>query len=149
MGKLSSHPGEDPSLYRGLRPEALALLLHLADRTHALSGAPKPIVVISTVRDDTYQRLLDSTNPEADQSYSLHTTGYTFDILRRYGSRAQTVAFQYELERLQARDLIAWTREPKTIHVTVSSEAKTLVEAMLQPAQAGRQLAPRSRVRRG
>jgi hypothetical protein len=129
MGKL----GEDPSLYRGLRPEALALLLYLADRIRALSGDPEPIVVTSTVSDDTYQRLLDTANSEATPNYSLHTTGYTFDILRRYSSPAQAVAFQYELERLQARGLIAWTREPKMIHITVSSETNTLVEATLEP----------------
>jgi hypothetical protein len=140
MGELARRLGKDPQLYRGLRPEALALLLYLADRVHTLSGEPTPLDVTATVRDDAYQRLLDAANPEASQSYSLHTTGYAFDILRRYGSRAQTAAFQYELERLQARGLIAWVRELKAIHVTVSSEAKALVDSMLEPAQAGRQL---------
>jgi hypothetical protein len=41
---------------------------------------------------------------------------------------------QYQLERLQARALIAWVREPKAIHITVASEAKTLVDAILEPA---------------
>jgi hypothetical protein len=142
MGKLAGRLGKDPSLYRGLRPEALALLLYLADRVHALSGEPAPLLVTSTVRDDAYQRLLGAANPEATSNYSLHTTGYAFDILRRYGSRAQAVAFQYELERLQARGLIAWVREPKTIHVTVSSETKTLVDAMLEPAESGSKSRP-------
>jgi Transglycosylase SLT domain len=139
MGELARRLGKDRSLYRGLRPEALALLLYLADRVHALSGEPAPLVVTSTVRDDAYQRLLDAANPEATPNYSLHTTGYAFDILRRYGSRAQTAAFQYELERLQARGLIAWVRQPKAIHITVSSKAKALVDSMLEPAQPGRQ----------
>ena len=51
-------------------------------------------------------------NREATQNYSLHTTGYAFDILRRYGSGTQAAAFQYELERLQARGLIAWVTRP-------------------------------------
>jgi hypothetical protein len=74
----------------------------------------------------------------------MHTTGYAFDILRRYPSPAQAAAFQYELERLQARNLIAWVREPNAIHVTASSEAKTLVRAMLKPAAADRQLTTRA-----
>ena len=136
MGKRASHLDTQPSLYRGLRPEALAMLLYLANRVHALSGAQEPLTITSTVRDDSYQRLLDPANPEANQNYSLHTTGYAFDVLRRYGSGAQAAAFQYELERLQARGIIAWIRNPKTIHITVSSDVKTLLNAMLEPVQA-------------
>ncbi len=134
MGELAPGLGEKSVLYRGLRKEALALLVYLAGRVHALSGAEQPLVVTSTVRDERYQALLRRTNPEATQKYSLHTTGYAFDILRRYGSDAQAAAFQYELERLQARDLIAWVREPAAIHVTVSSDAAVLVPALLQQA---------------
>jgi hypothetical protein len=133
MGKLARRLGKTGSLYRGLRPEALALLLYLADRVYVLSGESRPLTVTSTVRDDTYQHVLSKTNPEASQNYSLHTTGYTFDILRQYASRTQAAAFQYELERLQARGLIAWMREPKAIHITVSSEANALVPATLEP----------------
>jgi hypothetical protein len=148
MGGFARRLGKDFSLYRGLRPEALGLLLYLADRVHALSGEPKPLTVTSSVSDDTYQHLLGATNPEAGQNYSLHTTGYTFDILRRYGSRAQTAAFQYELERLQARGLIAWVREPKVIHITVSSEAKALVHPTLEPRPDDRQLTAHTSARR-
>jgi hypothetical protein len=133
-GGLADRLGADPSLYRGLRPEALALLVYLADRVHALGGEDAPLDVTSAVRDDAYQRLLPTSSPEATAGYSLHTTGYAFDVRRRYGSPRQAAAFQYELERLQARDLIAWIREPAVIHITVSSEAKALVDAMLEPA---------------
>jgi hypothetical protein len=133
MGRLA--PRDDRMLYRGLRPEALALLLYLADRVHTLSGTTAPLIVTSTVRDDGYQQRLVKSNPEATHHYSLHTTGYAFDILRRYRSRAQAAAFQYELERLQARNLIAWVREPTAIHVTVSSGAARLEPAMLRPAR--------------
>jgi hypothetical protein len=133
MGRLAPH--DDRTLYRGLRPEALALLLYIADRVHTLGGTKAPLVVTSTVRDDGYQKRLVRSNPEATHHYSLHTTGYAFDILRRYGSHAQAAAFQYELERLQARNLIAWVREPTAIHVTVSGRAARLVPAMLRPAR--------------
>ena len=66
-------------------------------------------------------------NPFATRAYSLHTTGFAFDIRRRYASRAQAAAFQFMLDRLQALNLIAWVREPGTIHITVSSEARKLL----------------------
>src|SRR4029450_1612082 len=55
-GRLAPQLGQSPSVYRGLRPEALALLLHLADRVYALSGELKPLTVTNTIRDDAYQR---------------------------------------------------------------------------------------------
>jgi hypothetical protein len=135
MGKHADRLGKEPSLYRGLRPEALALLLYVADRVHALSREAAPLVITNTVFDDSYLHPLGAAEREATRTDSLHTTGYAFDILRRYGSGAQAAAFQYELERLQARKLIAWIREPTTIHITVSSDAKTLINTMLKPAQ--------------
>ena len=70
-----------------------------------------------------YQRLLAAGNAEATRGYSLHTTGYAFDIRRDYASRGQARAFQFLLDRLVALDLIAWVREPAAIHVTVSARA--------------------------
>jgi len=133
MGELASQLGQPRELYRGLRAEALALLVYLADRVQALSGATQPLEVTSTVRDDVYQQLLRDGNPEATHGYSLHTTGYAFDIRRRYESRAQAQAFQFELDDLTARGLIAWIREPVAIHVTVGPAAKVLVPLILEP----------------
>ena len=70
-----------------------------------------------------YQDLLARRNSEATRAYSLHTTGYSFDIRRLYRSKRQAEAFQYLLDRLQALNLIAWVREPGAIHITASSEA--------------------------
>ncbi len=131
MGELAPKLGQPKSLYQGLRPEALAVLLYLADRVHDLSGAKEPLAVTSTVRDQPYQDLLKAGNPEATHGYSLHTTGYSFDIRRRYETPAQARAFQYVLENLQDRGLITWVREPAAIHVTVSSAAEALVPLML------------------
>ena len=86
----------------------------------------------STVRDERYQRVLLSRNREATPNYSLHTTGWAFDILRTYASRAQALAFEFFLERLQSHNLIAWVREPAAIHVTVSADAERLA-AVLNP----------------
>ena len=108
------------------------MLCYLAGIVHAISGSASPLVVTSAVRDESYQRLLSQENPEATAAYSLHTTGYAFDLLRRYGSNAQARALQYELDRLQALNLIAWVREPSAIHVTVSSRAAELVPVMLR-----------------
>ena len=40
----------------------------------------QPLVVTSTVRDQRYQRQLLRRNTEATPGYSLHTTGYAFDV---------------------------------------------------------------------
>ncbi len=127
MGELAQRIGRQPSLYRGLRPEALALAIYVGAQVRAISGEPAPLVVTSTVRDDVYQRRLIRGNIQATRNFSLHTTGYAFDVLRRYGSRRQALAFQFVLDRLQVLNVIAWVREPGAIHVTVSRDARVLV----------------------
>jgi hypothetical protein len=114
------------TLYQGLRPEALATALYIGAEVRALSGAA-PLTVTSTVRDEGYQRRLVSRNREATRNYSLHTTGWAFDIARRYRSKRQALAFQFVLDRLQTLDVIAWVREPGAIHVTAAPEGKTLL----------------------
>jgi hypothetical protein len=78
------------------------------------------------VRDHSYQRLLIAQGPEATRTYSLHTTGFAFDVLRRYRGRGQALALQFMLDRLQALNLIAWVREAGAIHIAVSSNASAL-----------------------
>lgn len=126
MGELAPRLHEHRALYRGLRVPALALLEYLGAGVKAISGQA-PLVVTSSVRDQRYQRRLLATDPEATPNYSLHTTGWTFDILRSYRTHAHALAFEFLLDRLQSEDLIAWVREPAAIHVTVSSDAQRLV----------------------
>jgi uncharacterized protein YcbK (DUF882 family) len=101
----------------------------------ALSGRA-PLIVTSTVRDEAYQRVLVRGNREATRNYSLHTTGWAFDVERRYVSRAQALAFQFVLDRLQVLGVIAYAREPNAIHITVSSDARALLPLLdrLQPS---------------
>jgi hypothetical protein len=132
MGELASRLDRPETLYRGLRPEALAVLLYIARTVRETSGATEPLRVTSSVRDDEYQELLRRGNPEAAHDYSLHTTGFAFDVARRYQSGAQAQAFQYALDALAARNLIAWIREPAAIHVAVASDVDELVDAFLQ-----------------
>ena len=127
MGELARRLDADRELYRGLRPEAYALAVYLGAGVRKIAGTRAPLTVTSTVRDLDYQRLLARRNPFATRAYSLHTTGFAFDVRRRYVSRAQAAAFQYMLDRLQALNLIAWVREPSAIHITVSSEARRLL----------------------
>ena len=127
MGELAARLDADPALYCGLRREAYALALYLAAGVRRLAGTRAPLIVTSTVRDLEYQRLLARRSLFATRGYSLHTTGFAFDVRRRYVSRAQAVAFQYMLDRLQSLNLIAWVREPGAIHITVSPEARQLV----------------------
>lgn len=126
MGELAGRVGQQASLYQGLRPEALATALYIGAQTRAISGEA-PLVVTSTVRDEAYQRRLLARNREATSNYSLHTTGWAFDISRHYRSHRQALAFQFVLDRLQTLDAIAWVREPGAIHITASIDGKTLL----------------------
>ncbi len=127
MGELAGDLERETELYRGLRPEALATLLYMGTATQQISGAD-PLILTSTVRDLDYQEaIIDDGNPEATRDYSLHTTGFSFDVERRYRSEAQSLALQFLLDRLQSLNLIAWVREPAAIHVTVGPEAEELL----------------------
>jgi hypothetical protein len=120
LGALAQRVHQSPLLYRALRPQALAVLEAIGAGTQAISGA-RPLVVTSAVRDERYQRALAASDLEATRGYSLHTTGYAFDIARHYASGAQAQAFQFVLDRLTALGVIAWAREPAVIHVTVAA----------------------------
>src|SRR5829696_1775843 len=112
-GELRPFPNE-PSRYGlrpataggGLRPEAFALAVYIGQGVRKVSGIHAPLTVTRTVR------------PGA----GIHATGFAFDIRRRYRSGAQAEAFQFMLDRLQALNLIVWTRDSGTIHITASGE---------------------------
>jgi hypothetical protein len=126
VGAQAQQLGRDPGVYSALRPQALATLYYIADRVRAISGVKNPLFVATTVRDSAYQMALVKRHLAAP-GYSLYTTGYSFDIERRYASHAQAEAFQALLNRLQALDVIAWERRPDVIHVTVSDQARELI----------------------
>lgn len=128
MGELAPEIDQVPELYNALRPEALATLIYLSAQVKETSGATRPLRVTSTVRDLAYQDLLVGSNPEATSEYSLHTTGWSFDILRDYEDREQAEAFQFALDRLRALNLLDYAYEPGAIHATVSEAAAPLVE---------------------
>jgi hypothetical protein len=127
MGELAKKVGAPRFLYWGLRPEALALALYIGAQVREGSGDPDAaLTVTSTVRDLRYQAELVERNPEATPNYSLHTTGWAFDVLRRYRSDRQAEAFQAVLDRLRSLNLIAYVYEPAAIHITVSRDAAAL-----------------------
>jgi hypothetical protein len=105
------------ALYRGLRPVATKLLIELAGRIRALSGAA-PLRVGSTVSDLGYQRRLGFFRPMA-------ATGWSFEIDRDYKTGAQAQAFQELLDRLQSLNLIAWAAAGTEIEITVASDASS------------------------
>jgi hypothetical protein len=121
FAQMAPRLGRSRRLYRGLRPSARDVLLFIGRRVHELSGARKPLILTSAVRDDVYQRTLTRVNVNAARSYSIHTTGYAFDIARTYGSRRQAAAFDYVLQRLEALHAIAYIRETAAIHIAVAS----------------------------
>ncbi|HXG76036.1 MAG TPA: hypothetical protein VNJ53_05655 [Gaiellaceae bacterium] len=112
--------GAEGRLYRTLRPNALGVLRYLADQVYELSGEERPLTVTRAAYDEASGPGLTPPDLEQATHASLHATGYSFDVRRRYGSGAQAQAFQWALERLQALGLIAWARGESVIHVTVS-----------------------------
>ncbi len=127
LGELAPELGVDPALYASLRPEALATLIYLSARVREIDGGKGTLTLTSAVRDQSYQDALVGINSEATSAYSLHTTGYSFDILRKYRSDAQARAFQFMLDRLRALAVIDYAVEPQAIHITVSDGAAPLL----------------------
>ena len=126
MGALAAQLHQDPRLYRALRPAALTLLGYLGAQVRQISHVA-PLYVTSTARDVRYQSVLAQGDTEAVTGYSLHTTGFAFDLARRYTAPAQAQALQYMLNRLTALNLIAWVREPAAIHVAVAGDARSML----------------------
>jgi hypothetical protein len=58
MGELAGALGVPRGLYRGLRPEALAVALYIGAQVRAYAGGQAPLVVTSTVRDESTSALL-------------------------------------------------------------------------------------------
>jgi Transglycosylase SLT domain len=129
MGELGPRLGATAATYRVLRPEALAVARWLGAGAQAISGTG-PLILTSATRDTRYQRALARGNPEATHAFSVHTTGFAFDVRRAYASPAQAQAFQFLLDRLTALDVIAWVREPAAIHVTAGPRARDLLELL-------------------
>jgi soluble lytic murein transglycosylase-like protein len=126
MGSLARQVHEKRTLFRGLRPEALATLIYITKEVRSAAGGSH-LRVTSTVRDLKYQRALVGVNIQATREFSLHTTGYAFDIERSFRNRREAAALVATLERLRALDVIDWVYEPAAIHVTAGPEAKALV----------------------
>jgi hypothetical protein len=120
IGADARQVGAPAALYRGLRPAALDLLVELGVRVRALADTRAPLRVASAVSDRRYQRKLGIDDPQA-------STGYSFQIARRYVSRRQAGAFQAMLDRLQSLNVIAWSRSLDTIKVTVASDASKVI----------------------
>ena len=114
------------ALPRAARARALALLAYLGAGVKRICGE-SPLVVTSTVRDERYQRAAVKSNREATRELlAAHDRLGVRHPAQLPQSRAQALAFEFMLERLQSLDLIAWVREPAAIHVTVSSDARRL-----------------------
>ncbi|MDX6473495.1 MAG: hypothetical protein QOK22_2311 [Gaiellaceae bacterium] len=121
FAQMAHRLGRSQRLYRGLRPGARDVLLFIGTRVQQLSHARRPLILTSAVRDEKYQRLLMNVNANAARTYSIHTTGYAFDIARTYSSPRQAAAFQYVLDRLVALHAIAYIREAAAVHIAVAS----------------------------
>jgi hypothetical protein len=114
---------ESPADYLALRPRAAHLLTYLAAKVYELSGEERPLGLTRAAYDARAATKLTPPDRGAAADADLHSTGFAFDIRRRYGSGAQAAAFQWTLERLEALGLLAWTRGRSVIHVVVSPRA--------------------------
>jgi hypothetical protein len=128
IGQFATELDQSPELYRALRPEALATLTYIGGVVRNVAGSATPLQVTSAVRDREYQELLIQNNPQATEEYSLHTTGWSFDIRREYESGRQARAFQFVLDRLRALAVLDYAVEPGAIHVTVSNLGEKLIQ---------------------
>jgi hypothetical protein len=116
-------PLRERKLFHGLRPAAMNVLFLIGQRVRQLSGESQPLHLTSAVRDDTYQGALEGVNAFAARTYSLHTTGFTFDLGRATLSPRQEQALRLVLDRLTALNAVAYIEEPYCFHVTVASRA--------------------------
>ena len=118
MGGGASRLGAPRGLYRGLRPVALRMLIALAARVRSLARGAQPLTVQSTVADQQYLR-------RSGAGFAASPDGFSFQIERSYRSPAQATAFQAVLDRLQALNLIAWSRDANVnaIDITVARDA--------------------------
>jgi hypothetical protein len=126
LGELARDLDVRRELYRGLRPEALAAAVYTARLVRQAAGPRAVISITSAVRDQGYQDALQETNAQATTEYSLHTTGYSFDLARDLPDREQR-ALVYALERLRALNVVDWVSEPGAFHVTVGPGAGPLL----------------------
>ena len=133
-GELRTLPG-DPARNgvqperpgQALRPAALALAAWMGERVRSISDGDAPLTITRTADDRASEQRLPRRERHAQGGYSLHTTGFAFDVLREYPDPGQADAFQFALDRLQALNLIAWARLGDVIHITVSSEARAFL----------------------
>jgi hypothetical protein len=116
IGSEAHHVGAPRSLYEGLNPIAIKLLIRMAAAVRTLSGGQAPLHVASAVADGKYLSAQGVYDPMAQ-------TGFGFQIARRYRSGAQAGAFQAVLDRLQSLNLIAWAPVGSVIEITAASDA--------------------------
>jgi hypothetical protein len=118
LGSLARRLEAPAGLYRGLRPAALAVLLEVAARVHALAPHSPLLSVTGAVSDVRYQALLGVPDPPA-------ASGYTFTLARP--GTAQDAVLEGVLARLEALNLVALSAYPSELEVTVASDAGRVI----------------------
>jgi hypothetical protein len=109
--------------YRLLRPAALDALRYLAAGVQAIAPGSPPLQVTHAAIDRQSAETLGADPSPAP----LPSSGYSFGVARRYGSRAEAEAVQFMLDRLAAMNLIAWSRAGPVLEITAASDARGLV----------------------
>lgn len=107
-------------VYRYLRPQSLRVVEELG-REFSMRFRGRSFVLCSLVRSLAYQALLANANATAEQARttSSHTTGYTFDVLKRGLQGRELRWFRNRLLELEEAGRILATEERGCFHIMV------------------------------
>jgi hypothetical protein len=108
--------------YRLLRPAALEALRYLAAGVQAVAPGSPPLQITHAAVDRQSAETLGADPRRAP----LQSTGYSFGVARRYGSRPEAEAVQFMLDRLNAMHVIAWSRAGPVLEITAAADARGL-----------------------
>ena len=128
MGELAARVGAVRGLYRGLRPEALAVALYIGAQTRAYAGGDSPLggdldgPRRAVPGRSARQRRGDAQVLPAHDRLGVRRRPQL--PLRSPGARLPVRA-----RRLQVLNAIAWVREPGAIHVTVAARRRLAAAA--------------------
>jgi hypothetical protein len=137
---IASLAPESAALHKGLRPEAMGVLLRLA-HIYRSQGGQAPLTAVSLVQSNAYRRLWDTRYPQpppppdVPKDPEFHTTGYTFDLAAPTRDWDRKV-LEFSLGALYDNLYISWRKESQAgarrYHVVVNPQHADTLRAWLK-----------------